>query len=204
MDSMKRATTVFWNARLIPILLELIEAVTGVLEARGITAPIMLERSDGTLMGERLARRRPIETLMSGPVASVYGALHLTDCQDALVIDMGGTTTDIGLVRNGQPRLRNSGARIGVYRTTVKTLDLHTTGLGGDSELVIKQDGSLAIGPKRVMPVSYAAQFCPAIAEELGNWDKIQCEHVDAALLPCRVFHCSKAKVGTRALPLVI
>ena len=184
MDSMKRATTVFWNARLIPILLELIEAVTGVLEARGITAPIMLERSDGTLMGERLARRRPIETLMSGPVASVYGALHLTDCQDALVIDMGGTTTDIGLVRNGQPRLRNSGARIGVYRTTVKTLDLHTTGLGGDSELVIKQDGSLAIGPKRVMPVSYAAQLCPAIAEELGNWDKIQCEHVDAALLP--------------------
>ena len=57
---------------------------------RGINAPILLERSDGTLMGKELARRRPIETLMSGPVASVYGALHLTGCKDALVVDMVG------------------------------------------------------------------------------------------------------------------
>ncbi len=184
MDSMKRATTVFWNARLIPIILELIQAVEVVLKERGVAAPIMLERSDGTLMGEKLARRRPIETLMSGPVASVYGALHLTGCKDALVIDMGGTTTDIGLVRNGQPRLRASGARIGVYRTTVKTLDLHTTGLGGDSEVSLTPEGCLAIGPRRVIPVSYAARLSPAIAKELEIWQDVQTQHVDAALLP--------------------
>lgn len=188
MDSMKRATTVFWNARLIPIILELIQAVEVVLKERGVRAPIMLERSDGTLMGERLARRRPIETLMSGPVASVYGALHLTGCKEALVIDMGGTTTDIGLVRNGQPRLRTSGARIGVYRTTVKTLDLHTTGLGGDSEISLTPEGGLAIGPRRVTPVSYAARLSSAIANELEAWQEVQTQHVDAALLPAVEF----------------
>jgi N-methylhydantoinase A/oxoprolinase/acetone carboxylase beta subunit len=184
MDSMKRATTVFWNARLIPILLDLIKAVKVVLRERGVRAPIMVERSDGTLMGEKLARRRPIETLMSGPVASVYGALHLSGCKDALVIDMGGTTTDIGLVRNGQPRLRASGASIGAYRTTVKTLDLHTTGLGGDSEIFITPEGGLGIGPRRVLPISYAARRAPAIAAELEIWQEVQTQHVDAALLP--------------------
>ena len=184
MDSMRRATTVFWNARLIPILLDLMEAVEKVLTSRGITAPIMLERSDGTLMGKELARRRPIETLMSGPVASVYGALHLTGCKDALVVDMGGTTTDIGLVQDGRPRLRSEGARIGEYRTTVRTLDLHTTGLGGDSEISLGEDGALVIGPQRVLPVSYAAVLSPAIAQELANWHAIRDGHVDSGLLP--------------------
>ncbi|NLA57502.1 MAG: hydantoinase/oxoprolinase family protein [Firmicutes bacterium] len=184
MDSMRRATTVFWNARLIPILLNLMEAVEKVLTSRGITAPILLERSDGTLMGKELARRRPIETLMSGPVASVYGALHLTGCKDALVVDMGGTTTDIGLIKDGLPRLRSEGARIGQYRTTVKTLDLHTTGLGGDSEIALAQDGTLVIGPQRVLPVSYAAIEAPAIADELANCEKIRENHVDSGLLP--------------------
>ena len=184
MDSMRRATTVFWNARLIPILLGLMEAVEKVLKSRGINAPILLERSDGTLMGKELARRRPIETLMSGPVASVYGALHLTGCKDALVVDMGGTTTDIGLVKDGRPRLRSEGARIGEYRTTVRTLDLHTTGLGGDSEISLAEDGTLTIGPQRVVPVSYAAMLSPAIAEELAAWDEIRDSHVDSSLLP--------------------
>lgn len=183
MDSMKRAVTVFWNARLIPILLELIEAVSQVLKKRGVNAPIMLVRSDGTLMGEELARQRPIETLMSGPVASVYGALRLTGCKDAVVVDMGGTTTDVGVIRNGQPRLETGGARIGKYRTTVKTLDLQTSGLGGDSEIKIIQNGTLAIGPQRVVPVSYAASQCPAIARELREWESIQQEHVDSNLI---------------------
>ncbi|HHV94552.1 MAG TPA: hydantoinase/oxoprolinase family protein [Firmicutes bacterium] len=184
MDSMKRATTVFWNARLIPILLDLMDAVEKVLISRGITAPIMLERSDGTLMGKELARRRPIETLMSGPVASVYGALHLTGCRNALIVDMGGTTTDIGLVQDGMPRLKSEGARIGQYRTTVRTLDLHTTGLGGDSQISLAEDGTLTIGPQRVIPVSYAAVLCPAIAEELASWKEIRDSHVDSDLLP--------------------
>jgi N-methylhydantoinase A/oxoprolinase/acetone carboxylase beta subunit len=203
MDSMKRATTVFWNARLIPIILDLIEAVKAVLADRKVTAPIMLERSDGTLMGETLARRRPIETLMSGPVASVYGALHLTGCQDALVVDMGGTTTDIGIVTDGQPRLRTSGARIGVYRTTVKTLDLHTTGLGGDSEVSITHDGTLTIGPQRVIPLSYAAKLSPAIAKELETWNHIQNEHIDAALIPPVEFFVPAKKRTESGMPVV-
>ncbi len=202
MDSMKRATTVFWNARLIPILLALIEAVEAVLNERGISASIMLERSDGTLMGKELARRRPIETLMSGPVASIYGALHLTGCENALVIDMGGTTTDIGIVRKGQPRLRSSGARIGAYRTTVKTLDLHTVGLGGDSEISITGNGELAIGPQRVVPLSYAARLSPAIAEELGSWEKTQVAYVDAELLPAVEFFIPARKGIDQALPV--
>ena len=120
---------------------------------------------------------------MSGPVASVYGALHLTGCKDALVVDMGGTTTDIGLVQDGRPRLRSEGARIGEYRTTVRTLDLHTTGLGGDSEISLGEDGALVIGPQRVLPVSYAAVLS---RPSLRNWQigAIRDGRVDSGLLP--------------------
>lgn len=196
MDSMKRATTVFWNARLIPVILELIDAVKAVLRGRGINAPLMLVRSDGTMMGEELARRRPIETLMSGPVASIYGALYLTGREDALIVDMGGTTTDMGLVKEGRPRLSSKGAQIGVYRTTVQTLDLHTIGLGGDSEISITQNGQLAIGPRRVVPISLAAQQYPSIAQEMRDWANIQDEYVDARLLPPVEFYTLMSKRG--------
>ncbi|NMB25827.1 MAG: hydantoinase/oxoprolinase family protein [Firmicutes bacterium] len=198
MDSMKRATTVFWNAKLIPVILELIDAVKAVFRERGIDAPLMLVRSDGTMMGEELARRRPIETLMSGPVASIYGALYLTGAKDALVIDMGGTTTDMGLVKDGRPRLSPKGAKIGVYRTTVRTLDLHTIGLGGDSEISIAQNGRLAIGPRRVVPISLAAHQYPNIAQEMRDWATIQDKYVDARLLPPVEFYTPFAKEGVQ------
>ncbi len=77
----------------------------------------------------------PIETVLSGPAASVVGAAFLTDLEDFAVADMGGTTTDVAIIVDGRPVVRADGAVIGGWRTMVQAIDVHTSGLGGDSEV---------------------------------------------------------------------
>ncbi|MGI6558245.1 MAG: hydantoinase/oxoprolinase N-terminal domain-containing protein [Limnochordia bacterium] len=103
LNSVERALTVFFNARLIPLIVRLIQSVERALKARGIDAPMNVVKSDGTLMGREMAMQRPIDTMYSGPVASVGGARWLTGIKDALVLDMGGTTTDIARLIDGRP-----------------------------------------------------------------------------------------------------
>ena len=104
LDSIRRATTVALNARLIVLIRELIDAVLKALAARNISAPLMMVRGDGSLVDAAWASRRPIETILSGPAASIMGAKHLVGAelgeeQSFWVLDMGGTTTDVGLSR---------------------------------------------------------------------------------------------------------
>jgi N-methylhydantoinase A/oxoprolinase/acetone carboxylase beta subunit len=89
------------------------KAVHSALAARGISAPVMMVRSDGSLMVDSLAHTRPVETILSGPAASVLGGRALTDCEECLIVDMGGTTTDISLMKGGLPAMSNGGIRIG-------------------------------------------------------------------------------------------
>ena len=152
----KRALTAVLNARLIGLIDGLISGCQAHLDHIGITARLMVVRGDGALISADLARTRPIETILSGPAASIAGAAWLTGATDALVSDIGGTTTDICLLRGGKPKIDPLGARVGPYRTMVEAVAMRTFGLGGDSEVHV-QSGltlSLHLGPRRLMPVS--------------------------------------------------
>ena len=109
----ERTVTACLNARLLPIIAELLEAVKKVIGSENIQAPLLVVKGDGSLMSEAVARQRPIETILSGPAASIVGATFLTGTDSALILDMGGTTTDIAIVEHGRPRLNGEGATVG-------------------------------------------------------------------------------------------
>ena len=106
----------------------LIERASFKLTALGILAPLMVVRGDGALISAQLARDKPIETILSGPAASLVGARWLTGEKTALVSDIGGTTTDIAVLRNGQLALDPQGAQVGPYRTMVEAVAMRTSG----------------------------------------------------------------------------
>ncbi|WP_333711855.1 hydantoinase/oxoprolinase family protein [Yoonia sp.] len=161
----KRALTAVLNARLIGMIDRLITACEGHLEKRGIIARLMVVRGDGALVSAGVAREKPIETILSGPAASIAGASWLSGETDALVSDIGGTTTDICLLRDGRPKIDPQGARVGPYRTMVEAVAMRTWGLGGDSEVHVKEglEGGLFLGPRRLMPISLAAVQFPEL-----------------------------------------
>lgn len=156
----KRALTAVLNARLIGMIDRLVAACERHLAQAGITAPLMVVRGDGALISAAMVRERPIETILSGPAASIVGARWLTGASDALVSDIGGTTTDIALLKDGLPEIDPEGAQVGGFRTMVEAVAMRTWGLGGDSEvhlLTTGLKGGLRLGPRRLMPVSLLA-----------------------------------------------
>ena len=156
----KRALTAVLNARLIGMIDRLVAACERHLAAVGIAAPLMVVRGDGALISAAMVRERPIETILSGPAASIVGARWLTGATDALVSDIGGTTTDVALLRGGLPEIDPEGARVGGFRTMVEAVAMRTTGLGGDSEVHLLTSGltgGLRLGPRRLIPVALLA-----------------------------------------------
>jgi N-methylhydantoinase A/oxoprolinase/acetone carboxylase beta subunit len=156
----RRALTTLLNARLVSMIDRLIGACEGFLKARGIDVPMMVVRGDGALISAAEARLRPIETILSGPAASLVGARHLTGLDNAVVSDIGGTTTDVAVLDKGRPRLDGEGAVVGGFRTMVEAVAMRTFGLGGDSEVRINDRGLQAkidLGPRRFLPLSLAA-----------------------------------------------
>jgi N-methylhydantoinase A/oxoprolinase/acetone carboxylase beta subunit len=113
-----------------------------------------------------MAQEKPVETILSGPAASMIGAKYLTHEEDGVVIDVGGTTTDIGVLRGGKPRLDPEGAMIGGWRTRVKAADISTSGIGGDSRIVVT-NGQIILNPLRVMPLCIASAKYDCIKPKL-------------------------------------
>jgi N-methylhydantoinase A/oxoprolinase/acetone carboxylase beta subunit len=169
LNAPRRALTAALNARLIPFLQQLVIAVRTMLDEKGIEAPLMVVKGDGSLVDAGLALERPVETILSGPAASVVGARHLSGESDMLVVDMGGTTTDIALLRGGRPVLNLDGAIVGGWRTMVEAVAIHTFGLGGDSEVTASdtEPEGLTIGPRRVVPLSLLAYQYPETLDVL-------------------------------------
>jgi N-methylhydantoinase A/oxoprolinase/acetone carboxylase beta subunit len=154
LDFKIRATTAILNARIIPRLGKLIADLEEILARRGLQAPIVIVKGDGTLMQAAMAKERPVETIFSGPAASVAGARHLTGIDDALVVDVGGTTTDTASLTGGHVRVCETGSTVAGRRTHVRALDIRTFGLGGDSH-IIREKGIFSIGPRRVAPIAW-------------------------------------------------
>jgi N-methylhydantoinase A/oxoprolinase/acetone carboxylase beta subunit len=165
---LERGATALLNARLLPIVQEFIAAVLKDFSKRDCNAPIMIVRSDGSLMSANLSLARPVETILSGPAASVLAGRNFTETDDYIIIDMGGTTSDVSIVKNQQPIMAHDGIMIGGWQTHVKGVFVDTFALGGDSNLRIVND-QLALLPRRVMPICVAAQRWPQVKGLLSN-----------------------------------
>jgi N-methylhydantoinase A/oxoprolinase/acetone carboxylase beta subunit len=167
LDAPRRALTATLNARLIARITALVGSVREAMVKLGIDCPLMIVKGDGSLSRADDVAMRPIETILSGPAASVIGAKWLSGIDDFILSDIGGTTTDVAVLQNGMPRVAPSGAQVGGWRTLVKAIDVTTTGLGGDSEVHVGMDGSITLGPQRVVPLSLLCQRYPFVLELL-------------------------------------
>jgi N-methylhydantoinase A/oxoprolinase/acetone carboxylase beta subunit len=167
LDSIRRAITASLNASLLSPLKDFLDSIETIFSRRGIHCPIMVVRSDGSTVRASFARWRPIEMIHSGPATSSIGGHFLAGVDDALVVDIGGTTTDIALVQQGITQVEQGGATVGPYRTCVNTIKVRSLGLGGDSHIQFDIHQDLTIGPKRVLPLSHLCHDYPALHDDL-------------------------------------
>ena len=163
----RRALTAALNARMVPPIKELITSVQKILAQHQVEAPLMIVKGDGSLASLENAIEKPIGTVLSGPAASVIGACRLSGLDNAIVADMGGTTTDIAIVTNGQPQLCKDGARIGDWQPMIEAVRVSSIGLGGDSEVRFGGHRGLTLGPRRVVPTSLLAHLYPEVIPKL-------------------------------------
>lgn len=162
----KRAATALLNARLIPVMEDFFDSIDRSLEELGLALPIQVVKSDGNIMSRDYAMGRPVETLLCGPAASIIGAMELSEKKDALIVDMGGTTSDVALLKNRVPVTSDAGISIGPWKTMVKGVTIDTFALGGDSA-VEYEDNGIYLAKRRIVPLSMAAARFPRIREKL-------------------------------------
>jgi len=165
----ERSVTAVLNARLLPIISDFLDGVERSLKERGVEATILVFKGDGTLMNIEKARERPVETILSGPAASLMGGKLLCKEENFIVVDIGGTSTDIAYLDDGFPRISKEGATVGHWRTRVRAIDIWTVGLGGDSHVISDQRGNFKIGPERVIPLAVASSSYPQIKERMNS-----------------------------------
>ena len=151
MGLIERENATILNAALYKVAERFTEGFAYSLAQEGVTnAEIYLSQNDGTLMTMDYARRYPILTVACGPTNSIRGASYLSRLDNAIVIDVGGTTTDLGVIQNGFPRESGVAVTIGGVRTNFRMPDVYSIGLGGGSIVRERPDGSVTVGPDSV------------------------------------------------------
>ena len=165
-DVIQRGATALLNARLLPVIREFIAIALADIRARGCTAPVMVVRSDGSLMNTDATMLKPVETILSGPSASILAGKAFTDEPNYMVVDMGGTTTDVSMVCGGKTVNAERGIRVGGWRTSVDGVFVDTFALGGDSTIRFEK-GELKVLPRRAIPLCTASARWPQILPQL-------------------------------------
>ncbi len=165
LNVMERGATALLNARLLPVIEEFMRSVKSALEQKGLDIKTMIVRSDGSLMTDKIAHTKPVKTILSGPAASVIGAMGLVDCEQSLIVDIGGTTTDISIVENHRPVMTNS-IEIGGWKTQISGVYIDTFGLGGDSRIYVK-DAKINLDNRRVQPLCVLSSYYPDVVKSL-------------------------------------
>ncbi|KPJ78943.1 MAG: hydantoinase [Deltaproteobacteria bacterium SG8_13] len=146
----RRIATAYLNTATYPIHRTFFQAVNRSLTEKGLNVPIYILKADGGTMSLESSMEFPGQTILSGPAASVIGSVAFAPADaDTLVMDIGGTTTDIAVIRNRVPQLHPFGARIGGHRTLIRSLETRSIGIGGDSVVRI-EGGNIRVGPERI------------------------------------------------------
>ena len=171
LNAIRRGAGALLNARLVPVVCAFMAAIREVFTSMHLDVPITIIRSDGSQMSETFAAERPVETLLCGPAASVIGACTLSDTPNAIVVDMGGTTTDVAIVKNRVVKRAETGIQVGDWKTFVKGLYVDTFGLGGDTRIYYDRGGKIRLGKTRVQPLCTLASEYPQVLDELRKLD---------------------------------
>ena len=148
MGLLERENAAIMNACLRGLATHIVGAFAAALAESGIGAPIYLSQNDGTLMTVEFAERYPVATFASGPTNSMRGAAFLSGQENCAVIDIGGTTADIGMLQNGFPREASVAVRVAGVRTNFRMPDVLSLGIGGGS--LVQQNGAATVGPESV------------------------------------------------------
>lgn len=146
---LERENAAVLNAAVVDVARRAVRGFEAALAEQGIRAELFLTQNDGTLMSAAYALHYPVLTIASGPTNSLRGAAYLSGLQDGVVVDVGGTTTDVGILVNGFPRQSGVAVEIGGVKTNFRMPDLVSLALGGGT-LVRSEDGSVRVGPQSV------------------------------------------------------
>jgi N-methylhydantoinase A/oxoprolinase/acetone carboxylase beta subunit len=172
LDMYQGARAAVANAKLLPIIRDLLDSVHRALADHHVHGKLMVVKGDGTSVDDAIARERPVETILSGPAASARGARLLADHPDALVIDVGGTTTDCAVLEGGHATIAEDGVRVGDEFMSIDAVDIITVGLGGDSRLDFTPDRHITVGPARQIPLCFLASEHASIRDFLRTFDR--------------------------------
>ncbi len=149
----RRLATAYYNAAVWRHFNTFADAITQSLKKHNLNAPVNILKADGGTIDFKNSRNNPIQTILSGPAASVMGIIALSSItEDAIILDIGGTTTDIAIFANGAPLLEKEGVSFGGRATSVRAIDTHSIGIGGDSAITIGKNAKIMVGPKRLGP----------------------------------------------------
>lgn len=160
----ERAATAGLHAKLMPVMQEYLKGIAEAMTELELECPVSIVSGNGSTIRSDKAVEFAGSTVASGPACTAhFGALQTSE--DALVIDIGGTTTDIAMINSGEPILAKDGCQIGGWRTHVEAVDMVTGGIGGDSHACVNAKGEITLGPGRVVPISMAQSIQTA-----ENW----------------------------------
>jgi len=178
----RRIATAYLNGAVARISGEFYQAVLGCMEQEGIQIPLEILKADGGTMTQESSVQYAVETILSGPAASVMGTLAFADPgKEEVVLDIGGTTTDIAILVNGAPLLKPLGIRMGGYNTLVRALRTVSIGVGGDSWVRL-ENGHLKVGPERKgRALAYGGPE-PTPTDALVTLDTVQGEQKQRAI----------------------
>jgi N-methylhydantoinase A/oxoprolinase/acetone carboxylase beta subunit len=177
----RRIATTYLNTAVYPIHAKFFNAVKRSLSEKGIEVPIYILKADGGTMTLEASMAYPGQTILSGPAASVMGSVAFAPREtESMVMDIGGTTTDMAIIRNGIPSLHPIGARVGNFRTLIRSLETRSIGCGGDSAVRVK-DGQLEVGPDREGPAMAFGGSVPTPTDALVVMGRMQTGNRDKA-----------------------
>ncbi|MCQ1536429.1 hydantoinase/oxoprolinase family protein [Methanosarcina sp. KYL-1] len=191
----ERGVTAYLNAQLIPIASQFIRSIKDEITRRGMSARLLMLKCDGSVVGINEALEKPIESIFSGPAASLVGASHLSGLDTCAVIDVGGTSTDVSMLEGGLPELCAEGAVVGGWQTKVKAIRMETSAMGGDSHVWVRNMKTY-IGPRRVIPLCVAAVKYPGFLENLKKGRIPGAMHLEENVQPTKFFIRTGAEAG--------
>ncbi|MCR5813815.1 MAG: hydantoinase/oxoprolinase family protein [Desulfovibrio sp.] len=171
----RRIATAWYNASVEDLHARFLDAVEGVLAEQGIHASVRLLKADGGAVPVKLSRTEPVQSILSGPAASVMGVLALTPevtSGTSLLLDIGGTTTDMAVIVDGSPVIDRNGMLLQGRRTLVRALASLSIGVGGDSKLTVAGEGqnlTVSAGPLRDGNAMAFGGDCPTLLDAINT-----------------------------------